>query len=280
MIPILRNAASGRVWVVVILMVAALFFVPDGGVEGVDAPHGLRGGGAAANQSATEFVVHGPGTLSVYENTAIGEYIATYRVVTAGGADVSGTVFAFSLEGDDADKYAIDSRSGELFTAAWLDYETDTSDTIRVVASRGDERATLDVTVNIENVDDSVSTVSVSKANPVPGIGQGTPENALDDSPEGFVRTGSASWGTILRFEVSSESPDPDCGMGLDCVFISLESYKFGDGQQYVAMRSGERGIKYRMAVMLVEVETAGAETVEIVGSDGTVREVSLLQVR
>ena len=108
-------------------------------------------------------------TLSVYENTAIGESIATYRVVTAGGADVSGTVFAFSLEGDDADKYAIDSRSGELFTASWVDYETDTSDTITVVASRGDERAILDVTVNIENVDDSVSTVSVSKANPVPG---------------------------------------------------------------------------------------------------------------
>ena len=173
------------------------------------------------DQSAGDIVVHGPSTLSVHENTAIGTSIAFYKVVTSTGADVSGEVYSFSLEGEDAGKYRIDSRSGELFTAAWLDYETDVSDTFLVYASSDTAGVGLDVTVSIENVEDSVSTISISKANPVPGVSQGDPEHALDDSPVAFVETEWANWETILRIEVRSESPDPDCGTGLDCVRIS-----------------------------------------------------------
>ena len=278
--PILRKVASGQVWVAVTLMVAALFFALYGGVEGVAAPDGSGGSGAAANQSAGDIVVHGPSELSVHENTAIGTSIAFYRVVTSTGADVSGEVYSFSLEGEDADKYTIDSQSGELFTAAWLDYETDVSDTFLVYASSDTAGVGLDVRVSIENVEDSVSTIRISKANPVPGVHQGNLEHALDDGyPEGFVETEWANLGTILRVVVRSESPDPDCGTGLDCVRISLESDLFDDEQELIAMRSGAEGIRYLAAVKLEDSEAENGETVEIIGADGISRSVELLQV-
>ena len=42
----------------------------------------------------------------------------------------------------------------------------------------------------------------------------------LDEFPrtDNFVETEWANWNTILRIEVTSESPESDCGAGLDCV--------------------------------------------------------------
>ena len=277
--PIPRKAASGQVWVAAILTVAVMFFALYGDVEGISAPDGSKGAGAAVDQSAGDIVVRGPSTLSVHENTAIGTSIAFYKVVTSTGADVSGEVYSFSLEGEDAGKYRIDSRSGELFTAAWLDYETDVSDTFLVYASSDTAGVGLDVRVSIENVEDSVSTISISKANPVPGVSQGDPEHALDDRTVAFVETEWANWETILRIEVRSESPDPDCGTGLDCVRIRLESDAFDDEQELIAMRSGAEGIWYLAAVKLVDSEAENGETVEIIGADGISRSVDLLQV-
>ena len=274
MIPILRKTASGRVWVVVTLTVAALFFALYGGVEGVVAPDGSRGTGAAANQSGSSIAVHGPSALSVRENTAIGTSIAFYRVVTS-----TGGVYSFTLEGDDGDKYTIDSLSGELFTEAWLDYETDITDAITVVAYNGSARATLDVTVSIRNVEDSVSTISISKANPVLGASQGNAGHALDDSPVGFVETEYANWGTILRIVARRESPDPNCGTGLDCIAIKLESDEIGEEQHVKAMRSGLHGDEFIAALKLVDSESEVGETVDVTGADGKVRQAYVFAV-
>ena len=261
------------------LTLATLLVVPDGDVEGAVAPGSQNLATASANQSTPDIEVYGPDTLSVLENTAIGESVATYRVVTAGGADVSGTTFSFSLAGADVDKYAIDSRSGELFTAAWLDYETDTTDSITVVAAGGSRAAILHVTVNVENVEDSVSTIRISKANPVPGVGQGNPEHALDANPIGYVETEWANWGTILRIVANRESPDPDCGTGLECIFVLLESDEAGDEKTVKALRSGERGAEYVAAVKLVASESETGETIEITGADSEVQQAYILTV-
>ena len=174
----------------------------------------------------------------------------------------------------------IDPMTGELFTAQWIDYETDAIDMFTVVVSGGVHRAILEVTVNIEDVEDSVSILSVSKANPVPGVYQGNPEHALDDPrPDNFLETDWANWGTILRIVVRSESPDPDCGTGLDCVSIRLESDEAGNEQVLKAMRSGEQGIEYLAPVMLVESEADIGETVAVTGANGQVRHVHLLAV-
>ena len=149
-----------------------------------------------------------------------------------------------------------------------------------VVVSGGVHRATLDVTVNIEDVEDSVSTLSVSKANPVPGEYQGNPEHALDDPrPYNFVETDWANWGTILRIEVTSESTESDCGTGLDCIRLYVAAYGSEDEQELVAMRTGAPGYKFVAAVKLVETEAAGGETLEVIGADGTARQVQVLQL-
>ena len=97
--------------------------------------------------------------------------------------------------------------------------------------------------------------------------------------PDNFVETDWANWGTILRIVVRSESPDPDCGTGLDCVSIRLESDEAGNEQVLKAMRSGEQGIEYLAPVMLVESEADIGETVAVTGANGQVRHVHLLAV-
>ena len=259
-----------------LLMAAALLVAPDRSVEGGAAQHG--GGSAAGGdaQAGSSVSIHGPAALSVQENTAIGELIATYSVRGSTG----GSAFSFSLEGGDSAKYEIDAYSGELFTSGWLDFESDETDAFTVVASDGALRATLDVAVNVEDVEDSVSTLRVRKANPVPGIGRGNPAHALDELlPENFVETDWARWETILRIEVQSETPDPNCGTGLDCVFLRLESIDAEAVEEIEARRSGERGTTFLAGVKLVRTVGDLDVTFHIVGTDGVEREVELLVV-
>ncbi|CAI8053900.1 LRR receptor-like serine/threonine-protein kinase ERECTA [Geodia barretti] len=187
----------------------------------------------------------------------------SFWAIVSPTADLSGVNLVFSIAGTDSGKYRIDPMTGELFTAQWIDYETDAIDMFTVVVS-----------------EDSVSTLSVSKANPVPGVYQGNPEHALDDPrPDNFVETGWANWGTILRIVVRSESPDPDCGTGLDCIRLYVAADGSEDEQELVAMRTGAPGYKFVAAVKLVETEAAGGETLEVIGADGTARQVQVLQL-
>ena len=273
------NSRSVRTIVLLAFAVAVLLSALMGGVEGAAEQNDAAFGASQNDQTSDAISVSGPSVLSVHENTGIGTFVDTYRVIVSPAADLSGVNLVFGIEGTDSGKYMIDPMTGELFTAQWIDYETDAIDMFTVVVSGGVHRATLDVTVNIEDVEDSVSTLRVSKANPVPGVYRGNPEHVLDDFPHGFVATEWANWGTILRIVARRESPDPDCGTGLDCVRIRFESDKFGDEKDVEAMRSGEHGNEYVAAVMLTGSESEEGETVEITGANGEVRQVQVLAV-
>ena len=260
----------------VAVLLSALMGGAEGAVEQNDAVYGVR----QNDQTSDAISVSGPSILLVREGTSIGTHLVTYRAIVSPTADLSGVNLVFSIEGTDSGKYRIDPMTGELFTAQWIDYETDAIDMFTVVVSGGVHRATLDVTVKIEDVEDSVSTLSVSKANPVPGVYQGNPEHALDDPrPDNFVETEWANWGTILRIEVTSESPESDCGTGLDCIRLYVAADGSEDEQELVAMRTGAPGYKFVAAVKLVETEAAGGETLEVIGADGTARQVQVLQL-
>ena len=274
------RSRSVRTIVLLALAVGVLLSALMGGVEGAAEQNDAAFGASQNDQTSDAISVSGPSVLSVHENTGIGTFVVTYRVIVSPTADISGVNFVFSIEGADSGKYRIDPMTGELFTAQWIDYETDAIDMFTVVVSGGVHRATLDVTVNIEDVEDSVSTLQVSKANPVPGVYQGNPEHALDyPRPDNFVQTERANWGTILGIVIRRETPDPDCGTGLDCVRLRFKSDEFGDQQDVEAMRRGERGNEYVAAVMLTESESEQGETVEITGVNGVVRQVQVLVV-
>ena len=242
--PVLPEVSSRSVRTIVLLALAVgvLLSALMGGAEGAVEQNDAAYGAGHNDQTSDAISVSGPSVLSVHENTGIGTFVVTYRVIVSPTADISGVNFVFSIEGADSGKYRIDPMTGELFTAQWIDYETDAIDMFTVVVSGGVHRATLDVTVNIEDVEDSVSTLQVSKANPVPGVYQGNPEHVLDAFPYGFVETEWANWNTILRIEVTSESPESDCGTGLDCVRLYVEADGSEDEQELVAIRTGAPG--------------------------------------
>ena len=274
------RSRSVRTIVLLAFAVAVLLSALMGGAEVAAELNDAVYGAGQNDQTSDAISVSGPAVLLVREGTSIGTHLVTYRAIVSPTADLSGVNLVFSIAGTDSGKYRIEPITGELFTAQWIDYETDAIDMFTVVVFGGVHSATLDVTVNIEDVEDSISTLSVSKANPVPGVYQGNPEHALDDPrPDNFVETSWANWGTILRIVVRSESPESDCGTGLDCVRLNVAADGSEDEQELVAMRTGARGHKFLAAVKLVETEAAGGETIEVIGADGTARLVQVLQV-
>ena len=76
-----------------------------------------------------------------------------------------------------------------------------------------------------------------------------------------FVETDWASWGTVLRIEVTAQSPDANCGSGNECVVISLNSDSAGDTLKVQAYRmdtpagAASNENKFVAAVMLVELD-------------------------
>ena len=271
-----RSVRTIAFWAITVAVVlTALAGWAEGAAERNDAEYGA----GQNDQNSDAISVSGPSHLFVPEGTNIGAHLVTYLAIVSPTVDLSGASLVFSIEGTDSGKYRIDPTTGELFTAQWVDYETDAIDMFTVVVSGGVHRATLDVTVNIQDVEDSVSTFQVSKANPVPGVYQGKPEDAFEDFPYGYVWTEWANWGTILRIEVASQSPESDCGTGLDCVRLHVNASDSGDEQELVAWRTGARGQRFVTAVKLVASEEAGGEVIELMDAHGTIRQVQVLQV-
>ena len=232
-------------------------------------------------------------TLSVAENTARDYVLSNYSASDADGdVDGDGVVVSYSLSGADAKSFSI-SDTGDLQTLESLDADNAMTPcgsdgcSVMVVASDGERETTASVRITVTGVEDSVSTLGVSKANPVPGTTMGiamsalsntktsvsaaVPERPADlpatygDAPMNFVATEWGNWGTVLRIAVTSESPDPNCGNGNQCVIVDINSDSADDALKLQAYRSADQENKFVAAVMLVETTaeaTAGDDAV------------------
>ena len=88
-------------------------------------------------------------------NVSLAESVSSgTSVATASGSDVdASTTLTYSITaGNDAGKFAINSSTGAITTAATLDYETTTSYTLTVQVSDGSLTATTNQVVNITDV--------------------------------------------------------------------------------------------------------------------------------
>lgn len=264
--------------------------------------------------------------LSVAENTVRGTTLANYSA-----SDADGDAVSYSLSGSDADSFSID-HYGNLMTLESLDADRQVpcgSDgcSVTVTASDGERNTSASVRITVTAVEDSVSTLDVSKANPVPGTEQGNPYSALANAKQGgdeylwnkldcegmlalvgstntaaychpwdglsdsakktvsaalsgtapaespydlpasygsgpmnFVETEWANWGTVLRIEVTAESPDANCGNGNQCVVIDVNSDSADDELKLQAYRvntpagAASRENHYVAALRLVEL--------------------------
>ena len=255
------------------------------------------------NDESPKFVVQPPATiLSVPENTARGFVLANYAA-----ADADGDAINYTITGDDAKSFMI-SNTGDLLTLESLDADDGTpcgssGCLINVVASDMPGAASgtpstrhegpaiaRDIRITVTGVEDSVSTVDVSKANPVPGTNMGNPMSAVagtkvtasssqaayenivlpssppterpadlpaayGDAPHNFVETEWGNWTTVLRIEVTAESPDPNCYGGNRCVVVTVKSESAEDELKLAAFRSSTQEDKFVAAVALVELQ-------------------------
>ena len=99
-------------------------------------------------------------TLTVAENAAVGTAVGA--ALTANDTDP----LTYSLSGTDAAAFTIGLTTGQLMTAVALDYETKMSYSVTVTASdgKGGMDASIDVTINVTDVADTVvpPTVTIS----------------------------------------------------------------------------------------------------------------------
>ena len=72
-------------------------------------------------------------------------------------------------------------------------------------------------------------------------------------APDNFVEADWASWDTIVRVQVTAESPDNSCGNGNQCVFIDVESDSAGNELRLKAYRSASQDNLFITAVKIVE---------------------------
>ena len=196
-----------------------------------------------ANDNSPEFNVAPVANLTVAENRPRGVSLGSYAATDADGDTVT-----YSLSGTNAKSFHIDGY-GELKTLESLDYDSNTpcaasGCSVTVVASDANAASgdpvnghsgptEAAVIISVSPIEDSVSTLNVTKANPVPGTTRGDPMTALGNTKESvsadvperpadlpnatgaplnFVETDWASWGTVLRIQVTAQSPDANCG--------------------------------------------------------------------
>ena len=89
-------------------------------------------------------------TLSVAEDTLTGINIGTPVAAT----DPENDVLTYTLGGTDAAAFSIGSTTGQLQTNAALDYETKTSYSVTITASDGNLTDSIDVTINVTDVNE------------------------------------------------------------------------------------------------------------------------------
>ena len=226
--------------------------------------------------------------LTVAENTPRGKVLANYA---ASDPDNLSAGIAYSLTGANAKSFQI-SSTGDLATLESIDHDSATPCSgnvcnITVNANDGAQSLATDVRITVVDGEDSVSTLDIRKANPVPGPNAGLADSALsgakttmnknvaerpadlpatlatydldnDGTPDNitnavnFVETQWANWGTVLLIEITSESPDANCGNGNQCVVVALESDSADDKLSVIAYRSAHEEDKFLAAVKLV----------------------------
>ena len=278
----------------------------------------------------TPMFIHNPlAAISVVENTARGTQLGnSYEANDPDGFDIT-----YSLSGNDGKSFMI-TGSGVLKTLESLDYDrpvpcSNNVCNIVVEASDGAETLSMAVAITVTPAEDSVSTLNVTKANPVPGTEMGHPMSALagtkagsdeylwnmldcaemkalvgstddktyckmwddlsaaakgvvsaalgkageespDDlpaaygsAPVNFVETEWGNWGTILRIEVTAESPSAACGNGNQCVIIDVNSDSADTSIKLQAYRIGTQENKFVAALMLVELSENATDSTD-----------------
>ncbi|MDE0638630.1 MAG: cadherin domain-containing protein [Candidatus Poribacteria bacterium] len=175
-------------------------------------------------------------TRSIAENTASGTGIGS--PISATDADIGDTL-TYSLSGTDAAAFSIDSSTGQLRTAAALDYETKKVYSLTITATDSSGAKTnIDVTINVTDVNETVTPPSVQQpqSNPQPQPNP-QPQSVRQNTPpvfsDGASTTRSIAENTASGIDIGSpiSATDADTGdiltyslSGTDAASFSIDS--------------------------------------------------------
>ena len=107
-------------------------------------------------------------TRTVAENTAANVNIGT----TIAATDADNDPLTYTLGGTDAASFIIVSSSGQLKTSAALDYETQSTYNVTVTVSDGNLTDTIDVTINVTDVAETLTDTGVCQVGDVLAPGE------------------------------------------------------------------------------------------------------------
>ena len=175
----------------------------------------------SAINSAPVFTEGTGTTRTVAENTEAGVYIGTAIAAT----DADNDTLTFTLGGTDAATFDIEPTTGRLKTKATLDYETKRTYTVTVSVSDGSLADTINVTINISDVDealpntapvfsDGTSTTRMVAENTASGVNIGTAVAATDADNDTLTYTLSGT--DAASFSINSSTGQLQTKSALD----------------------------------------------------------------
>ncbi len=163
----------------------------------------------ATENSAPEFTAGVSTTRSIAENAGSGVDIGTPISAT----DADSDTLTYTLGGTDVSTFSIDSTTGQLRTDAFLDYETKSSYAITITVSDGSLTDTINVTINVTDVDEAPS-----NSEPVFTEGSST-TRSVDENSDSGIDIGSAVSATDADDDTLSYSLS-----GTDAAAFSIDS--------------------------------------------------------
>ena len=194
---------------------------------------------SASPVSAQQFSTEAT-TREVDENTAPFQAIGDPVTATGGGN------LTYSLENAGTSHFAIGSSTGQLMSGAPLDYESEESYTVKVIASDGSRSGSITVTVNVTNLDER-GTVTLSWKQPQVSTALTASLTDLDDTVSGLTwqwsraDTKNGSYSDING--ATSASYTPDTG-DVDKFLRATASYTDGEGSGKTARMESYRDVR------------------------------------
>ena len=136
-----------------------------------------------------------PEFLSPSLTLGIDENVSTSTVILdATATDPDGDSLTYSLQGNDASSFTVDSSSGEVRFNESPDYESHASYDFTVTASDGELSGSVDVTVNVNDVNDAPILGDLADGNVIHGIDTVRSVRVATDTTGALVAPAVDSW--------------------------------------------------------------------------------------
>ena len=201
--------------------------------------------------------------IKVAENTAAGANIGAPVVATDVDSGDTADTLTYTLDGTDADSFAIESTAdgGQLQTKAPLDYETKTDYEVMVIATDDGVpplTGTITVTINVENVEVAAGDTAVANSEPAFNDGPSTTRSVDENTAAGVdIRAPVLAMKALLAEDDSADTLTYGLLPGADAASFDIESTTAGGQLKTKAALNHEDKPSYMVTVTVTDGKDA-----------------------